>query len=358
MSSKFNGKLYKILFISVLFFLLIIGVSAVFLYSMTSPASSKSDEFSYRIKIPAGTATNAVADELYNKKLIKSKKLFYAAVRFSFVRFMLTGNAGDFTLKSGVYKIYSTMNLAEILKTVSSGRQEYIRVVLPEGLTISKIASKLDDAGVCEKADFINAANDVELLAEYRIPSETFEGYLFPDTYFFTPFMSGKDVVKIMVENFFEHIKKIPAFMNMTPEKLNETVILASIVEREYRIDDEAPLIASVFKNRLKKNIGLYSCATVEYIITEIEGRPHPDVIKYSDLALDNRYNTYKWAGLPPGAISNPGMIALEACANTPKTDYYFFRLTDGASGKHVFSKNFSAHIKEGDVFTTKKSKS
>lgn len=358
MSSKFNIKLYKILFISVLFFLLFIGMSAVFLYSMTSPASLKSDDFSYRIKIPAGTTTNAVADELYDKKLIKSKKLFYAAVRFSFVRFMLTGNTGDFTLKSGVYKIDSTMNLAEILKTVSSGRQEYIHVVLPEGLTISKIASKLDDAGVCEKVDFINAANDVELLAEYRIPSETFEGYLFPDTYFFTPLMSGKDVAKIMVENFFEHIKKIPAFMNMTPEKLNETVILASIIEREYRIDDEAPLIASVFKNRLKKNIGLYSCATVEYIITEIEGRPHPDIIKYSDLALNNRYNTYKWAGLPPGAISNPGMIALEACANTPKTDYYFFRLTDGASGKHVFSKNFSAHIKEGDVFTTKKSKS
>ena len=129
MSSKFNIKLYKILFILVLFFLLFIGMSAVFLYSITSPASSESDEFSYRIKIPAGTATNAVADELYDKKLIKSKKLFYAAVRFSFVRFMLTGNTGDFTLKSGVYKINSTMNLAEILKTVSSGRQEYIRVV-------------------------------------------------------------------------------------------------------------------------------------------------------------------------------------------------------------------------------------
>ena len=357
MSLRFSVKPYKILFVIVLFFLLIVA-GVVFFYLMSRPVSSKNDEFSYRMKIPAGTTVNAVADELYDKKLVRSGKLFYAAARFSFVRFIITGSTKKFTLKSGVYKIGSSMSLSEILKTVSSGIQEYIRVVLPEGLTISKIASRLDDAGVCGKTDFIDAAKNADLLAEYRIPSETFEGYLFPDTYFFTPFMSGKEVVKIMTENFFAHIKNIPAFENMTPEKLNETVILASIIEREYRIDDEAPLIASVFKNRLKKNIGLYSCATVEYIITEIEGRPHPDIIKYSDLALNNRYNTYKWAGLPPGAISNPGMIALEACANTPKTDYYFFRLTDGASGKHVFSKNFSAHIKEGDVFTTKKSKS
>ena len=78
-------------------------------------------------------------------------------------------------------------------------------------------------------------------------------------------------------------------------------------------------------------------------------------MITYSDLELISPYNTYKYVGLPPGAISNPGMIALKAAAKPAKTDYYYFRLTDAKTGKHVFSKDFSAHIKEGDVFTTKK---
>ena len=118
---------------------------------------------------------------------------------------------------------------------------------------------------------------------------------------------------------------------------------------------DEAPLIASVFKNRIAKNIGLYSCATIEYIITEIQGKAHPDVITYDDLKIDNPYNTYKWAGLPPTPISNPGMIALNAAANAPKTNYYYFRLKDEKTGRHAFSEHFDEHIQEGVRYKTKK---
>ena len=138
--------------------------------------------------------------------------------------------------------------------------------------------------------------------------------------------------------------------------ELYKNVVLASIVEREYRIDSEAPLIASVFRNRLKHGIGLYSCATIEYIITEVQGKPHPDVITYADLSIDSPYNTYKWAGLPPGPISNPGAVALDAAINSPKTDYYFFRLVDAKAGRHVFSKDFSTHVNEGYIYSTKKS--
>ena len=138
--------------------------------------------------------------------------------------------------------------------------------------------------------------------------------------------------------------------------ELHSDVVLASIVEREYRIDSEAPLIASVFRNRLKHNIGLYSCATIEYILTEIQGKPHPDVITYADLAIDSPYNTYKWAGLTPGPISNPGVVALDAAINSAKTDYYFFRLVDANAGRHVFPKDFSTHVNEGYIYSTKKS--
>jgi UPF0755 protein len=131
-------------------------------------------------------------------------------------------------------------------------------------------------------------------------------------------------------------------------------VILASIVEREYRVASEASLIASVFTNRIKENWGLYSCATIEYIITEIEGRPHPDVITAEDTQINSPYNTYKWAGLPPGPISSPGLVALNAACNPADTDYYYFRVADSAVGRHYFSENFSEHIDIGRQ-TTKK---
>ena len=157
-----------------------------------------------------------------------------------------------------------------------------------------------------------------------------------------------------MLDTFFEKAKEIPGFLDKTPEEMYETVILASIVEREYRVEEEAPLIASVFKNRLRRNIGLYSCATVEYILTEIEGRPHPERILIEDTKIDNPYNTYKWAGLPPGPISNPGLVALKASADTPKTNYYFFQIVDPAAGKHVFTTSFEEHIESHSLYTKK----
>jgi UPF0755 protein len=119
---------------------------------------------------------------------------------------------------------------------------------------------------------------------------------------------------------------------------------MASIVEREYRADDEAPLIASVFYNRLKRNIGLESCATLEYIITEIQQKAHPEYITLEDEKIDSPYNTYKWAGLPPGPISNPGRIALEAAFHPARTGYLYFVLRDQQAGRHFFSRDLSEH--------------
>ncbi len=136
---------------------------------------------------------------------------------------------------------------------------------------------------------------------------------------------------------------------------MNQAVRLASIIEREYKVPDEAPLIASVFKNRLRRGIGLYSCATVEYIITEIQGRPHPKKITYDDLAIDSPYNTYKWAGLPPSPISNPGLTALNAAVNTPKTSYYYFQVNDPKKGTHVFTSTFEEHIGNHNLVTIEK---
>jgi UPF0755 protein len=130
-------------------------------------------------------------------------------------------------------------------------------------------------------------------------------------------------------------------------------VSLASIVEREYRVDDEAPLMAGVFFNRLQIGMALQSCATVEYVITEIQGRPHPERLFDRDTEIRDPYNTYMNAGLPPGPICSPGMVALNAVFNPAESDYLYFRLIDPAAGRHYFSRTLDDHIQAG-VFYVK----
>ena len=264
----------------------------------------------------------------------------------------MTARQQNIKIQAGVYTVSSDQSVTEILNLLQTGQREYIPVSIPEGLTVSKIATLLEQKNVVQAEEFKKAAQAVSLLTEYQIPAASFEGYLFPDTYYFDTGMTAEAVVRMMVDTFFTRIETIPALHDMSPEDLFYVVRLASIVEREYRVAEEAPLIASVFTNRLKENIGLYSCATIEYIITEIQGQPHPDVILEQDLKINSPYNTYMWAGLPPGPISNPGLIALQAAADPPETEYYFFRLIDPEKGSHYFSAKFEEHINAGKLYT------
>ncbi|MDR1950591.1 MAG: endolytic transglycosylase MltG, partial [Spirochaetaceae bacterium] len=131
----------------------------------------------------------------------------------------------------------------------------------------------------------------------------------------------------------------------------NRRVIIASIVEREYRRPEEAPLMAGVFYNRLSIGMALQSCATVEYIITEIQGKPHPETLYDRDTAIQNPYNTYIRPGLPPGPISAPGMVALDAAFSPESSDYLYFRLVDPREGRHYFSKTFDDHIRAASLY-------
>ena len=353
----------KLLIILLIFLLLIAGGALAgigLIKNMASPVSAEDDGTKVRIEIPSGMSVSGAASLLAENQLIKNEKLFYYAARYPQLKGFLYGKeAGqtDFVLRSGIYYVSPVMNIAQIQDLLSSGQQEYIKVAIPEGLTISKIAAELEEKGICPAKDFIDWCRNPNTSAAYGITGETVEGYLFPDTYYLTGAMPASAIADIMIGNFFDKISQIPELAQMNASDLYQTVTLASIVEREYRVEDEAPLIASVFKNRLRRNIGLYSCATVEYILTEIEGRPHPERILIEDTKIDNPYNTYKWAGLPPGPISNPGLVALKACANTPKTDYYFFQVVDPAAGRHVFTRDFDEHIQSHSLYTKKSGK-
>ena len=291
-----------------------------------------------KISVDKGMTARQMAQLLEEEGFLRSADLFCLALRLKLF------SDEPFVLKSGFYEVNSSMSMEELYELFASGRQEYVKLTVPEGLTMSKVASLLQENDVCREDEFLALCKDEALLEHWKIPASSFEGYLFPDTYFFLPETQASQVLEVMVDNFFSKVSEIEGLDQLSEQQLHELVILSSIVEREYRIEEEAPLIASVFSNRLREGIGLYSCATIEYILTEIQGKEHPDRITYEDLEVESPYNTYKWAGLPPGPICNPGMTSLKAAASPANTDYYFFVLSDAATGKHTFSETFTQH--------------
>jgi UPF0755 protein len=246
-------------------------------------------------------------------------------------------------IQAGTYYFEPGIRNYDILRDLEEGRTARIRVLIREGSTLKAIASVLENAKIVASGDFLDAASSQSLLDEFKIPGKTFEGYLFPDTYEFALGTEPADIIRAMASAFFKRLAGITS-APLTPAELNSKVILASIVEREYRVPAEAPLIASVFMNRLAMRMALQSCATVVYILTEKMGKPHPETVLYSDLEIKDSYNTYRNRGLPPGPISNPGETALRAVFNPAKSDYLYFRLADGAAGTHRFSKTFEEH--------------
>lgn len=332
--------------ITVLIVLLLIAALAggAVVYYLLQPVSSGEDVQTQEVIISKGISAKALGTVLKEKDLIRNSMIFYAAARYSGI-----------VIKAGVYQVSSNMKYMEMLRLFEKGKDAQIIVSIPEGLTISRIAALLENKGVTSAQGFITATSDQVLLNKYSIPSSTAEGFLFPDTYYLQPNMDPIQAAEIMIENFYKKIRGIPGLAEKSKEDLYYTLTLASIVEREYRREDEAPLIASVFTNRLKYNIGLYSCATIVYILTEIEGREHPDRITEKDTRIESPYNTYVYAGLPPTPIANPGLIALKAAGNPPKTEYYYFRLIDEKTGTHTFTKNFEEHKEAGLNFSTKK---
>jgi UPF0755 protein len=255
-------------------------------------------------------------------------------------------------IKSGAYRIELPADQFTIHSLLVLGDQILVKVTLPEGITLKKTARILEEAGICGAQDFLEAAFSPELIKYYRIPGPSFEGYLYPDTYFFPLAFPAEKVVSAMADTFFQRIEEInEQAISLSPEALNEKVIIASIVEREYRVAEEAALMSGVFYNRLNIGMALQSCATVEYIITEIQGKPHPEVLYSRDIEIRDPYNTYIRPGLPPGPISAPGRIALQAAFAPASSNFLYFRLTDAEAGKHYFSRTLDDHIRAGALY-------
>ena len=286
--------------------------------------------------IDRGENLGGISRRLKEEGFIRSAALLDVIAR-------LRGTQSD--IKAGYYRVPAGASTLAVHRLLTVGSQKLAKVTIPEGWTARKIALHLEALGIAPAADFLAAVRSPVLLAKYGVPGPTLEGHLFPDTYFVPQPFSGAGMAELMAKTFFDTVSSIePEWKSLKPQDFHDTIIMASIVEREYRADEEAPLIASVFYNRLKRNIGLESCATLEYIITEIQNKAHPEYITLDDEKIDSPYNTYKWAGLPPGPISNPGRAALQASFHPARTDFLYFVLRDPAAGRHYFSRDLSEH--------------
>ena len=299
------------------------------------------------LEVRRGETSRSVGLRLERAKLIKSRYFWN-----------LIGRLEKEHIKSGTYKLDMPSSQIAIYRLLVSGRQTLNRITIPEGVTLKRMSARFEEEKICSADDFLDAVRNMDIINEYNIPGRSMEGYLFPDTYFFPQDYPAEQVVRVMLDNFFKRIESLdPSIKELTPRQLNEKVIIASIVEREYRIPEEAAIMAGVFYNRLRINMGLQSCATVEYIITDILGFPHPGFITGADLEINNPYNTYKWAGLPPGPISAPGMISLRAAFFPENTDFFYFRLENANSGRHIFSRTNEEHINAGRFITKPQSR-
>lgn len=282
------------------------------------------------VTIPPGASTAAIADSLEAHGIIHGRAVFIGLSR-------LLGY--DRRLRHGRYELRPGAGAPAALRELSRPGVTAVRVTIPEGWRLVDIARLLEDKDICTGPGFLAACADPDLLAELGIPGKDAEGLLFPDTYEFETGTEPADVVLRLGRRFARVFAELKAELPGQPLDDRETVILASIVEKEAVVADEAPLIAGVFLNRLRRGLPLQSCATVQYVLPR-----HREVLTYADTRVESPYNTYRHEGLPPGPISNPGRRALAAALRPAETDYLFF-VAQG-DGSHVFSKTWREHEK------------
>ncbi len=245
------------------------------------------------------------------------------------------------TIQAGSYRLSSSMSGWQIANLLTSGQSQKIVVTIPEGFTNRQIAQLLQQAGLATEEEFRKALQSITSEELSWLPPEgvrfEWEGFLFPDTYFFTPQTKAETIVKTLLHNFEKRLAPLQEEMQNSPFSWRELVILASLVEKEGKRKEEMELIASVLLNRLQAGMRLDVDATVRYALNQWETALTP-----ADLAVASPYNTRRVYGLPPGPISNPGLQAIRAVLFAPKTDYYYY-LT-APNGITYFAKTLDEH--------------
>jgi UPF0755 protein len=271
-----------------------------------------------------GWSSKHIANELQQQGVIRSAHAFlwmhYASAR---------------SLKAGEYRFDQPATGREVLDRLARGDVYVHIVVIPEGFNLYDVASTIEQAGLGPRDEFIKIAKDPTPVQDIDPNATSLEGYLFPDTYLFTRTQSMRDMVTEMLKRFRHQAQQI----GLTTD-YRRVVTMASIVEKETAVPEERPMVASVYYNRLAGRMPLDADPCVIYAAL-VAGR-YSGAIHQSDLTFDSPYNTYRYAGLPPGPIANPGKSALVAAMRPATSDYLYF-VSDGNS-HHRFAHSLDEH--------------
>lgn len=288
------------------------------------------------LEVPSSQTFKQLAKNLEEKGFIRSAKLLSLAARLKGM---------DKSITAGEYELSRSMTPLEILAKLAGGKVYQRKVTFPEGISTKEMGALLEKAGVITKREFDAAVVDSKLLMKAGIPSDSFEGYLFPDTYLFSRPITPEAVIWKMLE--LGEAKWKPEF-TLKAEYLrmdrHQILTLASIVEKETGDREEQSLISSVFFNRIKQSMKLQSDPTVIYGIANFDGN-----LTREHLETDTPYNTYTRKGLPPGPICNPGERAIRATLYPETTSYLYF-VANGRGG-HVFSSSLAEHNRNVNLY-------
>ena len=309
---------------------------AVFDHMLSAPSDSPRKEL---VAIKPGWGVSAAAAQLEKQGLVRSGDAFGLWLRI---------RGKDRDLKAGIYALSPNMGAKGIASALVEGRGESDRLTVPEGYSLRQIAKLMDEHQAGSGERFSALAGDARaFVSEFPWLAElpegaSLEGFLFPDTYVVAPGATlEQDLIRMMLARFQQ--VAMPAFEERPDGyalNLHQAITMASIVEKEARHANERPTIAGVFFNRLAARMPFGSDPTVEYVLQKHQGAKG---LSLRDVAVDSPYNTYKYAGLPPGPIANPGLASLEATLKPSKTPYLYF--VARGDGTHAFTRTYAEHL-------------
>lgn len=310
--------------------LLLVAAPALYVIGNLSPYKPGAAE-TVTVVVEAGASMAEVADLLYEENLIRNPVFFRYYARLRSV---------DSRLQPGEYAFSPGMSPGEILHKLTTGQVVVHRITIPEGMKVEQVADLLDAQGVVDREAFLEAAANRELAAEFLPPdvalAQPLEGYLFPATYEYRRGVTAEELVNMMVDRFRQvwtpELRKRAAELDMT---LHEVVTLASIIEEEAQVASERSRISGVYHNRLRVGMKLDADPTVGYAVDKLPG----EELSWEDLLVDSPYNTYLYAGLPPGPIACPGEDAIRAALYPEDHDYWYFVAKGDGSGEHYFAE-------------------
>ncbi len=292
------------------------------------------------ITIEPGASLSEIADVLKENNVIKYKNVFIARVKADKKAGAL--NYGTFSMNTG-------MSITDIIDTMEHNKfvKETVTLTVPEGFSAEQIARRTADLGLCGEDAFLKALDDeydYDFLKE--IPDKDgvkykLQGFLFPKTYEFYTDATAHEIIDTMLSQFDTEMKSVKKKSDIS---LYDAITMASLIEREAKLDEERPMIAGVMYNRIKDGMKLQIDATVAYVVSD--GRYDVNRVTHKDLKVDSPYNTYQVNTLPVGPIANPGLSSIKAAYNPDKHDYYYYHTdTKKNDGSHIFTKTYDEHL-------------